>query len=199
MCLKCRDKVGYGLSDCKCPCSKLEVVNIQQHIAITEPNRGIFAGTPFDIIPTAGFGKIETKYCEECKHHHLDLVISSLGANIGFLFIPSFRPSVMQTKEQIEKQKKERAEEDRREKSILLKEFIKNGGKNLSKNEIKTLKILNQINPIKFSASDEKIITKLINEGYIRKEGLFLKKYIIEKKGYAILNWINLKEGKYNL
>ncbi len=90
----------------------------------------------------------------------------------------------------LEKERKSREEKD------MHKDFIEANGEKLSKKEIDILK---QIREDNYSSLDERIIAKLRANGYIkediRMEGLIfkksVKKFIIDKKGYAILNWIN--------
>ena len=90
--------------------------------------------------------------------------------------------------EEMEKQRRREIKETKKQEVEEMKAFIEAGGKKLSKAEIEALK--NVRNGALNTLTDQ-TITKLINDGYIRKEGLFLKRYIIEKKGFAILNWSN--------
>ena len=85
---------------------------------------------------------------------------------------------------------------DKGQRPELLKHFEESGGKNLSKAEIDALKLIHEanLNDSDYHDVDKKLIERLVSKGYIRKEGEILStKYVIEKKGYNILNWISYK------
>ncbi len=82
---------------------------------------------------------------------------------------------------------------EREQRPALLKAFEESGGKSLSEAEKRALVNIRKTNVNGGSYDAENAtITKLLEKGYIKEErGMFKNKYVIQRKGYNILNWLS--------
>jgi len=81
---------------------------------------------------------------------------------------------------------------DRAERPRLLREFLDNGGKKLTETEINALLLL-RTNGSNYVHVDSQILGQLVEKGYLKREGGFTSTYVIQAKGYKILNWVLYK------